>query len=179
MHVLQWIAVEAEDKDMAYRTVLDSLESKMGDEYNLTSWYDWFIVGGGRWNIEEGENWKEAYAEGKTNLIVSAKDDPQAFKDRIANCMENRKVEFERYAKQIEPNVIDNAIRDYNPVDPDYKAFSPLYPIQKVIDMVYGNWDFNSYFYDIVNDTIAPKYVLEAIDKEPDNWYLVPVDFHF
>jgi hypothetical protein len=45
--------------------------------------------------------------------------------------------------------------------------------------MAYGDWDFNSYFFDMVNQTITPQYVFEAIDNNPDVWYLVPVDFHF
>jgi hypothetical protein len=45
--------------------------------------------------------------------------------------------------------------------------------------MAYGQWDMNSYFYDMNSDTTTPKYLFESIDKDPENWYLVPVDFHF
>jgi hypothetical protein len=45
--------------------------------------------------------------------------------------------------------------------------------------MAYGTWDFNAYFYDMLNDTTTPKYLYESIDKGNKNWYLVPVDFHF
>jgi hypothetical protein len=29
------------------------------------------------------------------------------------------------------------------------------------------------------HDTTNTKYMRESIDKGADNWYLVPVDFHF
>jgi hypothetical protein len=54
-----------------------------------------------------------------------------------------------------------------------------LYPINKLYDMALGVWDYNSYFFDIVNDSANRKYMLDTIDNGADNWYLIPVDFHF
>jgi hypothetical protein len=54
-----------------------------------------------------------------------------------------------------------------------------MYVIKKVIDMAYGEWDFNSYFLDCENNTTTPAYMFEDIDKGNKEWYLVPVDFHF
>jgi hypothetical protein len=57
MHVLQWIAVEADEKDEAYRRVEDTLQTMLGDYESPTlTWYDWFVVGGGRWNTEGDES---------------------------------------------------------------------------------------------------------------------------
>jgi hypothetical protein len=180
MHVLQWIATEAEDKDEAYRRVEDTLQTMLGDSESPTlTWYDWFVVGGGRFNVSEDEDFKEAYVEGKTNLIVSANEQPDEFDERVLQAMENRKAEFDGYAKDLDTSIIDKIITDYNPREYDFFAFQKLYPIKKLIDMAYGTWDFNAYFYDMVNDTTTPKYLFEAIDENPKNWYLVPVDFHF
>jgi hypothetical protein len=180
MHVLQWIAVEADDKDEAYRRVQDTLQNMLGDFDTPTmTWFDWFVVGGGRWNMTEEDSHVEAYVEGKTNMIISAKEQPDEFEERVLQSMESRKVEFDNYAKDIDPSLITKIITDYNPREFDFSAFQSLYPIKKVIDMAYGNWDFNSYFYDMVNDSTTPKYLFEAIDKDPEMWYLVPVDFHF
>jgi hypothetical protein len=180
MHVLQWIAVQAEDKDEAYRSVGETLNNMLGDYDEPTNtWFDWFVVGGGRWNMSEDDDYTEAYTEGKTNLIVSAKDTPDEFDERILQAMESRQREFEGYAKDIDSSLIDKIIKDYNPREFDFFSFQGIYPIKKIIDMAYGNWDYNSYFYDMENDTTTPKYLFEAIDKEPENWYLVPVDFHF
>ena len=180
MHVLQWIAVEADSKDEAYQIVQENLQNMLGDfDMPTLTWYDWFVVGGGRWNVGEGESNNEAYVEGKTNLIVSYNEDPQYFRTRLLQCMESRKAEFDGYAKDIEPSIITKIITRYNPNDHDFLAFNELYPIKKMIDMVYGTWDMNSYFFDMVNDTTTPKYLYESLDNGNKNWYLVPVDFHF
>jgi hypothetical protein len=180
MHVLQWIAVQAEDKDEAYRTVEETLQNMLGDfDMPTTTWYDWFVVGGGRWNVGENDDNIEAYTEGKTNMIISYDEDPQAFRKQVEQSMEDRKVEFQGYAKGVDTSVIDKIINEYDPKEFDFVAFQSLYPIKKMIDMAYGTWDFNAYFYDMVNDTTTPKYLYESIDTGNKNWYLVPVDFHF
>jgi hypothetical protein len=180
MHVLQWIAVQADDKDEAYRRVEDNLQTMLGEYESATNtWFDWFVVGGGRWNMSEEDDHTQAYVEGKTNLIVSAKDEPDLFKERTDETMQSRQEEFDRYAKDVDSTSIDRIIKEYNPRDFDFFSFRGIYPIKKIIDMAYGTWDFNSYFFDMVNDTVVPKYMVEAIDKDPENWYLVPVDFHF
>jgi hypothetical protein len=180
MHVLQWIAVQADNKDEAYRIVEYNLQEMLGERESYTNtWYDWFVVGGGRFNVGEDEDNNEAYVEGKTNLILSAKEEPDLFDERVLQSMESRKAEFDSYAKDVDSSSIDKIIIDYNPREHDFLAFQKLYPIKKVIDMAYGTWDMNSYFYDMVHDSTTPKYVFEAIDKDPELWYLVPVDFHF
>ena len=180
MHVLQWIATEAEDKDEAYRRVEDTLQNMLGDfESPTMTWYDWFVVGGGRWNVGEGDSHGEAYVEGKTNMIISYDESPEPFLTGVLRAMEDRKSEFDGYAKDVDSSILDKIIKDYNPKEFDFPAFQSLYPIKKLIDMAYGTWDFNAYFYDMVNDTTTPKYLYESIDTGNKNWYLVPVDFHF
>jgi hypothetical protein len=180
MHVLQQIAIQAENKDEAYRRVEDYLQGHLrSDEFPSDVWYDWFVVGGGRWNTEEGDDFTEAYVHGKTNLVLSAKEEPDLFDERVLQAMESRKAEFDNYAKDVDSSFVDKIITDYNPRDHDFLAFQSLYPIKKIIDMAYGNWDFNSYFFDMENDTTTPKYLFDSIDKDPESWYLVPVDFHF
>jgi hypothetical protein len=180
MHVLQWIATEADNKDEAYRRVEDTLQEMLGDfESPTLTWYDWFVVGGGRWNTKDDESDTAAYTEGKTNLIISYDESPEPFLTGVLRALEDRKSEFDGYAKDVDSSIIDKIIKDYNPKEFDFMAFQSLYPIKKMIDMAYGTWDMNSYFYDMVNDTTTPKYLYESIDKGNKNWYLVPVDFHF
>jgi hypothetical protein len=180
MHVLQWIAVEAEDRIEAYRTVEETLQNMLGDfDMPTTTWYDWFVVGGGRWNVGENDDSSEAYTEGKTNLIISYDEEPADFRTQVLRSMEDRKSEFDGYAKDVDSTILDKIINDYDPKEFDFPAFQSLYPIKKLIDMAYGTWDFNAYFYDMLNDTTTPKYLYESIDKGNKNWYLVPVDFHF
>jgi hypothetical protein len=180
MHVLQWIATQAEEKDEAYRIVEDSLQSMLGDfESPTMTWFDWFVVGGGRWNMTEDDSNDEAYVGGKTNMVISYDDDPEGFRKGVQGAMDSRKAEFDNYAKGVDVDVITKIINDYNPSEFDFFKFQGMYPIKKLIDMAYGTWDFNSYFFDMVVDTTTPKYLYESIDKGNKNWYLVPVDFHF
>jgi hypothetical protein len=180
MHVLQWIAVEADDKDEAYRTVEETLQNMLGDfDMPTTTWYDWFVVGGGRWNVGENDDSSEAYTEGKTNMIISYDEEPADFRTQVLRAMEDRKSEFDGYAKDVDSTILDKIINDYNPKEFDFPAFQSLYPIKKLIDMAYGEWDYNSYFFDCHHDTATPAYMLESIDTGNKNWYLIPVDFHF
>lgn len=180
MHVLQWIAIQADSKEEALRSVQDNLSNLLGNyDYQTNTWFDWFIAGGGRWNVSDEENLIEPYVEGKTNMILSAKETPDEFDERILQAMESRKREFDNYAKDVDFSILDKVISDYNPREFDYGLYTELYPIKKIIEMFWGEWGADSYFFDMQHDTTTPKYLFEAIDKEPELWYLVPVDFHF
>jgi hypothetical protein len=175
MHVLQWIATTADDKDMAFRSVKDYLETAMGSEYSYASWYDWFVTGGGRWN----PNPDNQYNDDDQSMVLSYETDPDLFEERVLQSMESRKREFDDYAKDVNADIITKIISDYNPREKMFASFSEMYPLKKIIDMAYGEWDYNSYFFDSHNDTTTPAYMFEAIDKGIKNWYIVPVDFHF
>jgi hypothetical protein len=175
MHVFQWIATTADDKDHAFRSVKHYLEIAMGDEHSYASWYDWFVTGGGRWNPNEGSQ----YDDNDQSMIISYDEDPKKFLEALEQSMQNRKEEFDRYAKDIDMSILTKIISDYNPREKDFISFQSLYPIKKIVDMAYGEWDFNSYYFDSESDTTSPRYMLESIDKGNKNWYLIPVDFHF
>ena len=181
MHVLQWIAVEVDEtetKEDALTSVQSNLEDMLNPDYQ-NGWFDWFVAGGGRWNVGEGDDHIESYKEGKTNMVIHAGTELDKFKERIATSLEARKEEFDRYVGHADVSIIDKVISDYDPAKPNYEHFQKLYELKKVIDMAYGEWDFNSYFFDLTNETTNPQYALEGIDKEPNAWYLVPVDFHY
>lgn len=175
MHVLQWIAIKSDDKDLAFRTVKNNLESYMSGNDNSSTWYDWFVTGGGRWNPNEASQ----YDDDDQSMVISFEEEPDLFEERVLLALESRKAEFDQYAKDINPEILTKIINDYNPRERDFTVFAELYPVKKVIDMAYGEWDFNSYFFDMENDTTTPKYMFEDIDKDNKNWYAVPVDFHF
>jgi hypothetical protein len=174
MHVLQYIAVQSDDQDMAFRTVKDTLESELGGIESATnSWFDWFVAGGGRWN----PNPDSQYADDQT-MIISYDDNPAEYRAMVDSMMSNRMEEFNGYRKQYESKEIDlNAKLD------NYKGVMnydfELYPLAKMIDMIQGQWDFNAYFYDMQSASTNPEHMYKSIDLGNKNWYLVPVDFHF
>jgi hypothetical protein len=54
-----------------------------------------------------------------------------------------------------------------------------LYGIGRMLGMIQGDWDFNSYFYDLVNWSTNPVHMNKERIEVGTLWYLVPVDFHF
>lgn len=174
MHVLQRIAVQADNKDQAFRSVKNYLENNMGDEYNLSSWYDWFVTGGGRWNA----NPDSQYDDEDQSMTISYDDNPQAFLAAVNNAIDERMSEFNQYRQSFNTKNVDiNSVLDSYNGQMDF-GFQ-LYELYKMIDMTQGKWDFNSYFYDMYHETTNTKYMLESIDTGNKNWYLVFVDFHF
>jgi hypothetical protein len=174
MHVLQYIAVQSDTSDEAFRTVKDGLESELGGIESATnSWFDWFVAGGGRWN----PNPDSQYADDQT-MIISYDDNPAEYRAMVDSMMSNRMEEFNGYRKQYESKEIDlNAKLD------NYKGVMnydfELYPLAKMIDMIQGQWDFNAYFYDMESASTNPEHMYKSIDLGNKNWYLIPIDFHF
>ena len=164
MHVLQWIGIKSDDVDFA----VGSIEQILNE--NITNnWYDWFVVGGGRWNSSEDQ-----YTN-STSMVI---DNVDEIKKRIDMCIEGRVREFNHYRQSFSENVVslDEKLDSYTG-NTDYSF--DLYTLGKMIDMLQGNWDMNSYFFDAENLTTNPKYMLDNIASGDVNWYLVPVDFHF
>lgn len=178
MHVLQWIATKAETADEAYHNVETHLQNLLGNEESYSStWYDWYVVGGGRWNTGDSDDFNEAYKSGKTNMIISS-DIREEFQARLDICMEYRLAEFNHYRNQWNKSDVHliEKLDSYNG-NMDYSM--ELYPLGKMIDMLQGEWDFNSYFYDLENWSTNPIHMQKDINDVGGVWYLVPVDFHF
>jgi hypothetical protein len=175
MHVLQYIAVVADSQDEAFRTVKDTLESELGNnEYSSNAWFDWFVTGGGRWNPNEGSQ----YDDTDQSMVISYDDNPAEYREMIAKMISNRVEEFGNYRKSFDEKDIDinTKLDSYTGVmQYDFE----LYPLKKMIDMIQGTWDYNSYFYDMHSASTNPEHMYKNIDLGNKNWYLVPVDFHF
>jgi hypothetical protein len=172
MHVLQYIAVVADSQDEAFSTVKHTLESELGnDEFATNTWFDWFVVGGGR--FVEGNPYSES-----ADSIISYDEAPIDYRGRVDEMISNRIEEFNSYRKSHEEKGIDiNAKLD------NYKGVMnydfELYYLKKMIDMINGEWDMNSYFYDMHHASTNPDHMYKNIDLGNKNWYAVPVDFHF
>ena len=146
----------------------------MGDEHNLSSWYDWFITGGGRWN----DNGKDSYDDKDQSMTISYEEDMRKFLDTVNEAIEARIQEFNNYRKTFDNRNID--LDEYLSSYSGHMDYSfQLYDLGKMIDMLQGKWDFNSYFFDMQHDSVNTKHMLDSIDKGNKNWYIVFVDFHF
>lgn len=170
MHVLQWIAIQDESKEDALDHVRNNLESYMEGG----TWYDWFVVGGGRWNPNE-----DMHYEDDDSMVISAYEaGNDVFIAKIDDCLISRIREFNDYRESFEKAGIDiTAKLDSYTGHIDYSF--DLYPLGKMIDMLQGEWDFNSYYFDMEHHSTNQKHLLDKLEASNVNWYLVPVDFHF
>jgi hypothetical protein len=171
MHVLQYIAVQTDSDDEAMQLVESKLQDEMGGQDQYLSWYDWFVIGGGR--FVEGNPY-----ESSPNHIISYDKSPGDYRDMIDSMITNRKEEFNAYREMYDKRNIDldDKLDSYTG---NMQYDMELYPLAKMIDMIQGKWDYNAYFFDIHHDSTNPEHMYKSIDTGNKNWYIVPVDFHF
>ena len=172
MHVLQYIAVKADSPEEAIDLVRMELEVVMGESGSGTTWYDWFVTGGGRFNPNS-----DPYTDGDESMIVSSHDS-EAFEKVVVECIEARMREFRRYVEEWKRSNI-NLDSYFEEFDGAMDYSMKLYSLGKIIDMAQGEWDYNSYFYDIDNWSTNPVHMTKDRINNGTLWFLVPVDFHF
>jgi hypothetical protein len=175
MHTIQYIAVQGDDVDQAFRRVKHELEAMLGDwpESPTNTWFDWFVTGGGRWSTSE-DSYNDEYQDD-----VAAQDSPK-FQEYLDKAKEFRQTSLDEYVEQAKKVDVTKIINDVVlSGGDDFRAGMELYPIKKVYDMAMGEWDFNSYYYDIMSDSANMIHLKNSLDNGAKDWYLVPVDFHF
>ena len=184
MHVLQHIAIKVnaypdeiqtlEDcKQEAFNTVRGIFEDMYSESEGLGGWSDWYVVGGGRWNSNEDNQYNEAW-----NDVISYADNPTLFNEKVDGAIEARIREFNDYRKRFEEKGIglSDSLDKY---DGQMDFSFDLYDLNKCIDMLQGKWDFNSYFFDLEHHSTNTMHMKKDLDNNGKFWYIVPVDFHF
>ena len=172
MHCIQYVATQADDIQQAHSSVKHYLEMNMGED-GYQNWYDWFVTGGGRWSTDT-----DPYNDDYTKDVVH-QSDPK-FQEYLDTAHKYRLSELNGYIEQARKLNLSDILDTLEDFEHDhFKVGMELYPLTKLYDMATAKWDFNSYFMDSINDSTNRKYMLESIDNGADNWYLVPVDFHF
>ena len=178
MHVIQYIATEADDKDQAFRRVKDYLETLMGNDFEspTNTWYDWFVTGGGRWASGDNQYNDDYQAD------VAHQDSP-AFEDYLLTAhkfkLEATAAEL-KYAREVDMTaLLDSIESNQEGLYPMYDEANKLYPFKNLYGHLIGMWGPDSYFFDIHHDSTNPKHMRESIDNGSKNWYIVPVDFHY
>lgn len=174
MHVIQYVATQADNVDEAHRNVKSYLEDQLGSEETYSTWYDWFVTGGGRWATDENAQYDDSY----TGDVVH-QSNPK-FEEYLDTAHKYRQDELSIYETEARKINLTELLDDLQDFEFDhFKVGSQLYPINQIYQLCMGTWNYNSYFFDTVHDSTNRKYMRESIDKGADNWYLVPVDFHF
>ena len=177
MHTLQWVVVEAEDLDTAAETAERLLQEAMGDSESPSSWYDWYVVGGGRWNDSQDDY------DNSTNMIISYDKEPNEFSGQLQELISNRIDTYNEYLSEVKDLDIMAKLDNYGGV---MTYDMSLYPLARMLDFQQGNWNYDSKFYDLVHWSVNATHILAKISGHqietpgtPLNLFLVPIDFHF
>lgn len=173
MHTLQWVVVEADDKDSAIGAADVLLEEEMGSGEPPATWYDWFMTGGGRWNTEQDEL---GFTQ-PSNLVIDYKEDPNAFRAKIDELIQARVDQYNEYLSEVKQIDIMAKLENYEGVMTYSMDF---YALSRLLDYQRGIWNYDSKYYDLVHWSTNATHILSKLDKnEGDNLFLVPIDFHF
>jgi len=173
MHTLHYIAVEEETKEEATERVRGELE----DSLNAGgTWYDWFVVGGGRFTAESDE---DSYADTSDHTLSYAGDTGRF----VAVLEERKKIRqeaFEEILSSLDSSKMELAIKNYNEGKSlEFKERYPLFKYKQILDIILGYWTPESYYYDLVAFDHDFDGVNDRIKSNPGHQFLVPVDFHF
>lgn len=174
MHTLHMVAVkvdaeELEDiKDEASREVHSTL---LGDERPYATWYDWFVVGGGR--FAEGD----AYRDNFDNAIAYH-NEPEKFIEKMDEVLGWRKANATRMLDKLRGDEFDFIYAVETAVEGRGEV-SNLWSALELAKIANGYWIPDSHFFDLANGTASNEYLLKDIEEgRGHEWVLVPVDFH-
>lgn len=194
MHVLNWIAIRGTVLDDVYKKVNDFLKE------NKNSWYDEFIVGGGRWNTGVG---KELCAKAKTktklpdnvtfdgegkvhhNMLLNYKLRNEDYLIIINDIKAARSMTMENFKKRYEsiietiPSDMDSYIQNNESELYNNKNELNRYSMRHIMNIINGEWNEDSYFYDMESNSSKMSFLNERlINNGSEQEWLVPVDFH-
>ena len=170
MHTLQYIAIQSEDKE----TAADDVKRLLEEELNPgSSWYDWFVVGGGRFSKNESDQYDDTHEN-----VISYADTPDIFNEKIGECMTARGKEFQELLLEYKLSQT-NLLEKFEAYDGGLEYSMEFYTVKKMIDIMQGHWDYTSRFYDICNWSTTTHHMNRSIADGSKNWFLVPIDFHF
>lgn len=174
MHVLHYLAVEADSKDEATNRADNVLNESLESG---GTWFDWFVVGGGRFTTPEGAHFSEAYNDTFDNTI-SYVEDQVKFYAILKQQARIRTEELERTLANVDLSKVKQAVNDFIKEE-DVSASYDVYRYAEVLRTVAGYWNPSSYFYDVESYDCDTKAVKERIKNNPTQQFLVPIDFHF
>jgi hypothetical protein len=170
MHTLQYIAIQSEDKESAANTVKNLLEEELNPG---SSWYDWFVVGGGRFAPNPDDQYDDTH-----ETTISYADTPDIFNEKVRECKQKQGAEFQELLTEYKASGT-NLTEMFEAWNGEMEYSMALYPIKKMIDIMQGHWDYTSRVYDITHWSTNTHHLNRSIADGNKNWFLVPIDFHF
>ena len=183
MHTLQYIAVEADNKQQAFDKVVVSLSTRE-DGYRFADWSDWHVVGGGRFSEKAHKNIMDGYTDDPTDILGFA-EDKDKFQETLTNVGKWKAQAMNRAIKEFKPDKFISDMVDYASEGgrSEYSGdvMMSAYTMKEAATMLMGGWTCDSGLYDLEENIAEATYIKERLDKPEQavRQYLVPVDFHF
>jgi len=183
MHTLHMVAVKV-DADTVLDNPIGSAKEEacgdvhstlLGDEQPYATWYDWFVVGGGR--FVEGD----AYSENHDNAIAYH-NEPEKFIAEMDKVLGWRKETATQMLERLKDKDFDfiNAIETALDGGKESRFDHDLYSGLELSRIANGYWTPDSHFFDLANGTASNEFILKDIEEgRGHEWVLVPVDFHY
>lgn len=173
MHVLQWLAVEAENEENATDLVEAELEATDGE------WFDWYVVGGGRY-FNDSEDMHKSYEMSYDNTISASKDSDII--NKVISWEQARHEEYGHLVEGLDINKVQAGISAYDKdkkMDETIEFATHAYKAMGAIKHILGYWTPDSVVYDLTQWTSDTKYIHKRLETKLDKQFFVPVDFHF
>lgn len=188
MHTLHYVAIKldtGEDYAGNFDAMREDASAEVnsllnGDERPYAGWYDWFVVGGGRFVAGD------AYSDSNHAIIIYGEDKDkflEKMNEGLGWGLENAKRLYEEVSRTFD---LDSAMaqyeQTYNTNTPVERYSMGAWSMRRLVSLIDGYWNPDSHFLDIVNGYTTARYLLDDIEQNPDsagNWALVPVDFHY
>lgn len=168
MHTLHRILVNTENlKTQDKNTIRDFADIETQDFYGTV--FDWR-------ETENAGSWSTKFPD---NVILGS-ENLELILNEIERCKELQKKEIDQYLKLIKEKLSDSltSITEIASNESD-KISHQLYLLKSLTSLLYGEYTFDSYFYDL--DTRTSKItsdMIEKIKQSPENWALVLFDYH-
>jgi len=188
MHTLQYVAVklttefDGSNADELREEAVSDVDSTLsGDSRPYSDWYDWFVVGGGR--FVEGDDYSNS-----THSVVLYGENKDEFVAKMDEALGLQLDKVKRLHEQLDKDFdLDHEVSIYertynNSAVIEGHSSMTAWGMRRLAGMLNGHWDPDSHFLDITNGLPSPRYLLGEIEKDPSEgkfWALVPVDFHY
>jgi hypothetical protein len=192
MHTIQLLLIEADTAQDAFTTIASELSE------HTPEWSDWHEADytkidhlnfAGRWSggvflTDEQKAQQEAGTLDTSTIPnhLCYADDPELADSVVSMFLGWRKSAIqEALPKDLLAfsNSLEVSVANYAPdKDTDFKFSMELWGLRKLITLLDNDWHYESSVYDLTLGTANLKHFYERCAKNPQNQFIVPVDFH-
>lgn len=155
------------NKEEAIDSIRDSADLETQDFYRTV--FDWReTANAGRWSYEFPEN------------VILGSENSDTILTQIQHCQKLQKDEIIYNLNCIKKELDDSITTIVKLASNESNELShPLYLLGKLVALLYGEYTFDSYFYDLdARTSKITSSTIEKIKQSPEQWAIVLFDYH-